>query len=157
MGLPLPVPAPPFGMASELWLFILASDAVLWPSWPFFFAARRALRNRVLNMAVLVVLYVGTGYAFSVATTFFVQGPQFYEAVSVLLGSSCSAIGLRCARAGANDAIRALLDLAPPMSHVWLDDQEVDILTAEVRAGDIVIVRPRERIPVDGVVTEGDT
>ena len=43
------------------------------------------------------------------------------------------------------------------MSHVWLDDQEVDILTAEVRAGDIVIVRPRERIPVDGVVTEGDT
>ena len=66
-------------------MFILASGAVPWPSWPFFVAARRALRNRVLNMAVLVVLSVGTGYAFSVATTFFVQGPQFYEAVSVLL------------------------------------------------------------------------
>ena len=85
MGLPLPVPLPPFGLARDQWLFVLASGAVLWPSWPFFVAAWRALRNGILNMAVLVVLSVGTGYVFSVASTFFFDGPQFYEAVSVLL------------------------------------------------------------------------
>src|SRR3546814_16350250 len=49
-------PAPPFGLRLDLWLFLLASVAVPYPSWPFFVAAWRALRNGVLNMAVLVVL-----------------------------------------------------------------------------------------------------
>jgi len=61
------------------------------------------------------------------------------------------------ARAGANDAIRALLDLAPAMANVVRDGKEVQVPTAEVLAGDIVVVRPGERIPVDGVVTEGET
>ena len=54
MGLPIPTPVPPFGLELDKWLFVLASGAVLWPSWPFFIAAWRALRNGVLNMAVLV-------------------------------------------------------------------------------------------------------
>jgi Cu2+-exporting ATPase len=158
MGLPLPVPMPPFGLAREQWLFLLASGAVLWPSWPFFVAAWRALRNGILNMAVLVVLSVGTGYIFSVATTFFVDGPQFYEAVSVLLVFILLGHWLEMrARAGANDAIRALLDLAPPVARVLRDGKEMEIPTSEVVAGDIVIVRPGDRIPVDGVVTEGET
>jgi Cu2+-exporting ATPase len=61
------------------------------------------------------------------------------------------------ARAGANDAIRALLDLAPPLANVLRDGKEVQVPTAEVLAGDIVVVRPGDRIPVDGVVTEGET
>jgi P-type Cu2+ transporter len=159
MGLPLPTPPVPFGLRMDQWLFILASGAVLWPSWPFFIAAWRALRNGILNMAVLVVLSVGTGYAFSVASTFFFGGTvQFYEAVSVLLVFILLGHWLEMrARAGANDAIRALLDLAPPMARVLRDGQEVQIPTAEVRAGEVVIVRPGDRIPVDGVVTEGET
>lgn len=74
MGLPLPTPPIPFGLRMDQWLFVLASGAVLWPSWPFFVAAWRALENGVLNMAVLVVLSVGTGYVFSVASTFFFGG-----------------------------------------------------------------------------------
>ena len=158
MGLPLPMPAVPFGLELDQWLFVLASGAVLWPSWPFFVAAWRALRNGILNMAVLVVLSVGTGYAFSVAATFFFEGVQFYEAVSVLLVFILLGHWLEMrARAGANDAIRALLDLAPPMANVLRDGKEVQVPTAEVLAGDIVIVRPGDRIPVDGVVTEGET
>ena len=61
------------------------------------------------------------------------------------------------ARAGANDAIRALLDLAPAMANVVRDGKEVQVPTAEVLAGDIVVVRPGDRIPVDGLVTEGET
>jgi Cu2+-exporting ATPase len=158
MGLPMPVPAPPFGLELDQWLFVLASGAVIWPSWPFFVAAWRALRNGILNMAVLVVLSVGTGYAFSVATTFFFEGPQFYEAVSVLLVFILLGHWLEMrARAGANDAIRALLDLAPPLASVLRDGKEVQLPTADVLAGDIVVVRPGDRIPVDGVVTEGET
>jgi Cu2+-exporting ATPase len=158
MGLPLPVPAPPFGLAHDQWLFVLATGAVVWPSWPFFVAAWRAVRNGILNMAVLVVLSVGTGYTFSVATTFFFDGPQFYEAVSVLLVFILLGHWLEMrARAGANDAIRALLDLAPPMANVLRDGKEVQVPTAEVQVDDIVVVRPGERIAVDGTVTEGET
>jgi Cu2+-exporting ATPase len=159
MGLPLPTPQVPFGLRMDQWLFILATGAVVWPSWPFWVAAWRALRNGVLNMAVLVVLSVGTGYIFSVASTFFFGGEvQFYEAVSVLLVFILLGHWLEMrARAGANDAIRALLDLAPPMARVVRDGQEMQIPTAEVRQGETVVVRPGDRIPVDGVVTEGET
>jgi len=158
MGLPMPTPAPPFGLEFDQWLFVLASAAILWPSWPFFVAAWRALSNGILNMAVLVVLSVGTGYIFSVAATFLFEGVQFYEAVSVLLVFILLGHWLEMrARAGANDAIRALLDLAPPMANVLRDGKEVQVPTSEVLAGDVIIVRPGDRIPVDGVVTEGET
>lgn len=158
MGLPISTPAPPFGLELDQWMFVLASGAVLWPSWPFFVAAWRALKNGILNMAVLVVLSVGTGYVFSVAATFLFVGVQFYEAVSVLLVFILLGHWLEMrARAGANDAIRALLDLAPAMANVLRDGKEMQVPTAEVLAGDIIIVRPGDRIPVDGVVTEGET
>ncbi|MDT1000505.1 ATPase P, partial [Pseudomonas aeruginosa] len=76
---------PMFGLSLDLTLFLLASAAILYPVWPFVVAAIRALRNGVLNMAVLVLLSVGTGYLFSVASTFLFKGEQFYEASAVLL------------------------------------------------------------------------
>lgn len=158
MGLSLPTPPVPFGLELDQWLFVVASGAIVWPSWPFFVAAGRALRNGVLNMAVLVVLSVGTGYLFSVGATFFFEGVQFYEAVSVLLVFILLGHWLEMrARAGANDAIRALLDLAPPKATVVRDGKEMQVPTADVIADDTVIVRPGERIPVDGVVIEGET
>jgi len=158
MGLPVEPLAPPFGLTMDRWLFILASGAVLWPSWPFFVAAWRALRNGVLNMSTLVVLSVGTGYGFSVGSTFSFGGVQFYEAVSVLLVFILLGHWLEMrARAGANDAIRALMDLAPPMANILRDGREMQVPTAEVVAGDIVIIRPGDKIPVDGEVTEGDS
>ena len=72
-------PAPPFGLKLNLWLFFFASAAILYPSWPFFVSAWRALKTRTLSMAVLIVLSVGTGYLFSVGTTFFFKaGGQFF-------------------------------------------------------------------------------
>jgi Cu2+-exporting ATPase len=158
MGMGLPSLAPPFGLDVDRWLFLLSSGAVLYPGWPFYVAAWRALRNGVLNMAVLVLLSVGTGYAFSVGATFFFDGAQFYEAVSVLLVFILLGHWLEMrARAGANDAIRALMDLAPPMANVVRDGHEVQIPTAEVAVGDIVVVRPGDKIPVDGEVMEGES
>ncbi len=151
-------PAPPFGLELNLWLSILGSIAIIYPSWPFFVAAWRALRNGVLNMAVLVVLSVGTGYVFSVGATFLFKGEQFYEAVAVLLVFILLGHWLEMrARAGASDAIRALMDLAPPMASVLRDGKEVEIPTAEVAKGDTVVIRPGNKIPVDGEVLEGES
>jgi P-type Cu2+ transporter len=151
-------PAPPFGLRLDLWLLFLATAAVVYPSWPFFVAAWRALRNGVLNMAVLVVLSVGTGYVFSVATTFFFPGVQFYEAVAILLVFILLGHWLEMrARAGASEAIRALMDLAPPMAMVLRNGREVELPTAEVLVGDVVVIRPGNKIPVDGEVIEGES
>ncbi len=149
-------PAPPFGLPLNMWLFMLASGAVLYPAWPFAVAAWRAVNNGVLNMAVLVVLSVGTGYLFSAGATFFFGGAQFYEAVAVLLVFILLGHWLEMrARAGASAAIRSLLDLAPPMATVLRDGREVEVPTADVAKGETVVIRPGNKIPVDGEVLEG--
>ena len=158
MGMDRPLLAPPAFLGLDLTLFLLASAAILYPVWPFAVAAVRALRNRILNMAVLVLLSVGTGYLFSVGATFLFEGEQFYEASAVLLVFILLGHWLEMrARAGASAAIRKLMDLAPPMATVIRDGQEVELPTAEVLAGDTVLIRPGNKIPVDGEILDGTT
>ena len=147
---------PPFGLRLDLVLFVLASGAILYPVWPFVVAAYRSLRNGVANMAVLVVLSVGTGYLFSVGSTFFYGGEQFYEASTILLIFILLGHWLEMrARAGASEAIRALMDMAPPKAIVLREGKELEVPTAEVLSGDTVVIRPGNKIPVDGTVLEG--
>ena len=148
--------ATPFGMDRNLFLFIVATGAIAYPGWPFFVAGWRAARNRVANMATLVVLSVGTGYVFSLGATFFYEGEVFYEAASVLLVFILLGHWLEMrARAGASDAIRALMDLAPPMATVLRNGVETKVPTAEVLVGETVVIKPGDKIPVDGKVTDG--
>jgi Cu2+-exporting ATPase len=158
MGNLFPAPAPPFGLPLNQWLFGLASAAILYPSWPFFVAAWRALRQGKLNMAVLVVLSVGTGYLFSVGATFFFKSDQFFEASAVLLVFILLGHWLEMrARAGASSAIKALMNLTPAKAFVVRGGAEVEVATAEVLAGDIVVIRPGNKIPVDGTIESGDS
>ncbi|MBS0325660.1 MAG: copper-translocating P-type ATPase [Proteobacteria bacterium] len=148
--------ATPFGLDRKVFLFLVATAAIAYPGWPFLVAAWRAARNGVVNMATLVVLSVGTGYLFSVAATFFFNGDVFYEAVAVLLVFILLGHWLEMrARAGASDAIRALMDLAPPKAVVLRDGREVEVPTADVIVGDTVVIRPGGKIPVDGEILEG--
>ncbi|MCY1166731.1 Potassium-transporting ATPase ATP-binding subunit [compost metagenome] len=152
-------PAPPFGLDLNLWLFFFSSAAVLYPSWPFFVSAWRALRKGTLGMAALIVLSVGTGYLFSVGTTFiFKEGGQFFEAVSVLLVFILLGHWLEMrARAGASSAIKALMNLTPARANVIRNGTEVEVPTSEVLAGEIVVIRPGNKIPVDGTVQTGES
>ena len=152
-------PAPPFGLRLNLWLFLLASAAILYPSWTFFVSAWRALKTGTLSMAVLVVLSVGTGYLFSVGSTFFFKaGGQFFEAASVLLVFILLGHWLEMrARAGASSAIQALMNLTPAKATVFRNGAEVEVPTADVRAGEIVVIRPGNKIPVDGTVESGES
>ena len=152
-------PAPPFGLDLNLWLFFLASAAIIYPSWPFFVSAWRALRKGVLGMSALIVLSVGTGYLFSVGSTFFFKGGgQFYEAVSVLLVFILLGHWLEMrARAGASSAIKALMNLTPAKASVIRDGAEIEVPTSEVLAGETVVIRPGNKIPVDGTVETGES
>ena len=148
----------PFGLRLDLVLFVLASGAILYPVWPFIVAAYRSLKNGVANMAVLVVLSVGTGYLFSVGSTFIYGGQQFYEAAALLLVFILLGHWLEMrARAGASDAISALMNLAPAKASVLRDGKEIEVSTAEVVSGDTVVIRPGNKIPVDGTILEGDS
>ena len=157
MGL-MQAPAPPFGLDRSIWLFVLATGAIVYPGWPFFVAAIRSLRRGVLDMAVLVLLSVGTGYGFSIASTFLSEGPDFFEASAVLLTFILLGHWLEMrARAGASDAMKALLRLSPPRAVVRRDGKDIEVDTSEVRVGDVVVVRPGAKIPVDGTVVEGSS
>jgi P-type Cu2+ transporter len=148
----------PFGLDRKLFLFVAATCAIAYPVWPFVVAAVRAARNKVANMATLIVLSVGTGYVFSVGATFLYEGDVFYEASAVLLVFILLGHWLEMrARAGASDAIRALMDLAPPMATVLRGGVESQVPTAQVLVGETVVIKPGDKIPVDGEVTEGSS
>ncbi len=159
MGGMWPAPTPPFGLDLNLWLFFFASAAVLYPSYPFFVSAWRALKEGTLGMAALIVLSVGTGYSFSVGATFFFKGEeQFFEAVAVLLVFILLGHWLEMrARAGASSAIKALMNLTPTMANVIRNGAEVEVPTAEVLAGEIIVIRPGNKIPVDGTIETGES
>ena len=157
MGLPFKL-APPFGIELNLFLFPFASAAILYPVWPFVVAAFRAIRSGVANMAVLVILSVGTGYLFSVGATFVWGGQQFYEASTILLVFILLGHWLEMrARAGASAAISKLMNLSPAKAMVLRDGTEVEVATSEVVVGDTVIIRPGNKIPVDGTILDGES
>src|SRR5512133_488859 len=149
-------PGTPFGMRVEIWQLLLSLPVIFYSSTIFFTGARKALRAKTLDMMVLVAVAIGTAFVYSVAATFWIEGDVFYEAAAflatfVLLGHWFE---MR-ARGGANDAIRALLDLAPPKAVVIRDSRELELPTAEVTVGDVLLIRPGAKVAVDAEVIEG--
>ncbi|MEU9010711.1 heavy metal translocating P-type ATPase [Streptomyces sp. NPDC048479] len=154
-GLDAPVP---FGLRQDLWALLLSLPVIFYSCTIFFGGAVRALRARTLDMMVLVAVAVGSGWLYSLIVTLTGGGDVFYEAATVL--ASFVLLGhwfeMR-ARGGANDAIRTLLDLAPPKALVLRDGEPVEVPTAEVAVGDLLLVRPGAKIAVDGVVEGGES
>ena len=148
--------ATPLGMARDLWQFLLSLPVIFYSSWIFVHGAWIALRARTLDMMVLVAVAIGTGWIYSVAATFWIEGEVFYEAAALLATFVLLGHWLEMrARGGANDAIRALLDLAPPMAVVLRDGEPVEVPTAEVAVGDTLLIRPGAKVPADAQVLEG--
>ncbi len=153
LGFRLPAP---FGLRDDVFSLLLSLPVIFYSSWIFFDGAWRALRARTLDMMVLVAVAIGAGWLYSVVVTLTGGGEVFYEAASVL--ATFVLLGhwfeMR-ARGGANEAIRTLLELAPPMAVVVRDGEPVEVPTAEVVAGDLLLIRPGAKIPVDGTVEDG--
>src|ERR1700730_13719207 len=150
--------AAPFGLRADVWSLLLSLPVIFYSCSIFFVGAFRALRARTLDMMVLVAVAVGAGWLYSVVVTLTGGGDVFYEAASVLAAFVLLGHWFEMrARGGANDAIRTLLDLAPPTAVVLRDGDRVEAPTSEVVVGDLLLVRPGSRIAVDGVVEDGDS
>ncbi len=148
--------AAPFGLRDDVWLLLLSLPVIGYSAWIFFDGAVRALRARTLDMMVLVAVAIGAGWLYSLVVTLTGGGDTFYEAAVVLAAFVLLGHWFEMrARGGANEAIRTLLELAPPQATVIRDGQTVEIPTAEAHVGDLLLVRPGDRIGVDGVVEEG--
>jgi Cu+-exporting ATPase len=158
-------------MAMLQWVqLVLATPVVLWAGWPFFVRAWQSIVNRSLNMFTLIGLGVGVGYLFSVIAVILPgvfpasfrdehgNVPVYFEAAAVivtlvLLGQ---VLELR-ARSQTGNAIRALLGLAPKTARRIVHGHEEDVPLDDVHPGDLLRVRPGEKVPVDGVVVEGSS
>ncbi len=157
------------GSASRWTQALLATPVVLWAGWPFFVRGARSLRGGHFNMFTLIAMGVGSAYVYSVvamlAPGWFPSSMRmdggvgvYFEAaavivVLVLLGQ---VLELR-ARSRTGSAIRALLDLAPATARLVENNQEREVPLDSVVAGAILRVKPGDKIPVDGVVTEGQS
>jgi Cu2+-exporting ATPase len=150
--------AAPFGLRDDVWSLLLSLPVIFYSCWIFFDGAVRALRARTLDMMVLVAVAVGAGWLYSVVITLTGGGEVLYEAASVLAAFVLLGHWFEMrARGGANDAIRTLLDLAPPRALVLRDGQPVEVPTAEVQVGDLLLVRPGAKLATDGTVEDGDS
>ena len=146
---------------------LMATPVVLWAGWPFFVRAAESVKHKSLNMFTLIALGVGVAYVYSVLITVFPEAAMrfaggqmldiYFEAASVITALVLLGQVLELkARNQARNAMRALLDLAPKMARIIrADGKEEDVHLSQVHKGDLLRVRPGEKVPVDGVVVEG--
>jgi P-type Cu+ transporter len=151
--------------------FVLTTPVVVWGGWPFFERGWASVVNRSLNMFTLIALGTGTAFLYSVIAALFPQifpatfrgmngeVPIYFEAAAaittlVLLGQ---VLELR-ARSRTSAAIRALLQLSPKHARlIRADGTEIDVPVEHIQPGDMARVRPGEKVPVDGVVIDGES
>src|SRR5258708_1642080 len=148
----------PFGVPANWLLLVLTTPVVWWAGWIFHSGAWRALRNRSLDMNVLVSLGVLVAYLFSAFATLFAPTVETsFDAAAMLVTFVLFGHWMEMrSRRGSSDALNALLRLAPTQAQVISSDGEVRTVPVEdVHVGDLLLLRPGEKVPVDGRVTEG--
>ena len=158
-----------FDMAAQSWIeLVLSVPIVLWAGWPFFVRAWQSVLHRSPNMWTLIGLGTGAAFVYSVAATVAPQAfpasfqsmgrvAVYFEAAAVIISLTLLGQVLELkARSQTSAAIRSLLGLAPKTARrISADGSEEDVPLAHVHVGDLLRVRPGEKVPVDGVVVEG--
>jgi P-type Cu2+ transporter len=149
---------PPFGIGMGVFGFVLATPVVWWGGWPFISSAWRSLRHAEATMMTLIALGILVSWTYSVAATFLFQGEVFFEAAAMLTSFSLAGHWLEMrSRFATGRAVEALLKLAPPEARVLRNGQEVVVPLEQVVVGDEIIVKPGDRVPVDGRIVSGSS
>ncbi|MBT3881286.1 MAG: copper-translocating P-type ATPase [Candidatus Scalindua sp.] len=143
---------------SDLCQFILTTAVIFWPGIGFFKNALKQVRHWSLGMDSLIALGSGTAYVYSVVVLLQGGSGLYFESASIiitliLLGRFFESK----AKGKAGEAIRKLMDLQPKSARVVRDGTTIEVPVTEVEVGELIIIRPGEKIPVDGVITEGST
>lgn len=151
----------PMEITHSMWLkmimLVLATPVQFYVGWQYYTGAYKSLRNGSANMDVLVALGSSTAYFYSLPVAFgLINGHVYFETAAVIitlirLGKFLEAR----AKGRTSEAIKKLMSLRPKTARVIRDGNEIEIAIDDVRIGDIVFVRPGEKLPVDGVVVEG--
>ncbi len=154
LGLKLPSPMP------INWLLLaLTTPVVFWTGSIFITGAYYSLKAKKLNMAVLVATGVLAAYLFSVLLTLIrPESETFYEAAALLVTFVLFGHWMEMkSRRGTSEALRALFDLVPPKAIIIRNGREIEIPSAEIVHNDIVVLRPGDKVPVDGIIIDGET
>ena len=141
-------------------IFALATPIQFWMGWRFYVGTIDALKHRTANMDVLIAMGTSAAWGYSTIITFFPEAFPFtkvyYEtAAMIILLILIGRLLEHRTKAKASKAVRKLLDLKPRMAHLLKDGKETEIPVEKVKLNDILIVRPGEKIPVDGIVEKG--
>ncbi len=152
-GIELPSPIP-----VDWLLFLLTTPIVFWTGSIFITGTYYSLKARKLNMAVLIATGVLAAYFGSIFLSLQGMEETFYEAAAMLVTFVLFGHWLEMkSRKGTYDSLRALFDLVPPKATVIRNGKEEIIPSAEIMQGDIVLLRPGDKVPVDGEIIEGET
>ena len=153
-------------LANPLVLLLLTTPVQFWAGWGFYQATWSGLKNRAASMDTLIAIGTTAAFGFSVLTTFFEQPLKnagfpivmYYDTAAVIITLILLGRFLEAkAKSHTSDAIKKLLHLQAKTARVLRNRKEIDIPIEEVKVGDIVRVRPGEKIPVDGKITEGSS
>ncbi|MDO8503976.1 MAG: copper-translocating P-type ATPase [bacterium] len=151
IDLPAPISIP--------WLlFILTTPVFFYSGWIFLYSTYKALQAKTLNMAVLIAVGITAAYAFSVTLTLLGSSDSYYEAAVLLITFVLFGHWMEMkSRRGTTDALQALFDLVPPQARILRNGKEGFIPTSEVKVGDILVLKPGDKVAVDGEIIEGET
>lgn len=146
----------PMNDETKIWQFFLATPVQIIAGYQFYLGAYTALKNGSTNMDVLVALGSSAAYLYSVATTFFLPGHVYYDAGAMILALIILGKMLEdSAKGKTSQAIKKLMGLQPKTAWVIVAGQEIEKEIEKVEAGDLILIKPGEKIAVDGVVEEG--
>lgn len=141
------------------WLaLILTTPVFFYSGWIFLYSSVKALQAKTLNMSVLIAVGITAAYGFSVFLTLIGSMDSYYEAAALLTTFVLFGHWMEMkSRRGTTDALQALFDLVPPQARKIVDGKEMLVPTAQVKVGDVLVIKPGDKVPVDGQIIEGET
>jgi Cu+-exporting ATPase len=154
----------PSAFSNRYLLWVLATPVQFWAGWQFYRGAWGALRHRTANMNTLIAVGTSAAYFYSVAAIldpgFFASGGRganvYFDTASIIIALILTGRLLEArAKGQTSDAIKKLIGMQAKTARVVRQNQELDIPVEEVVSGDLIIVRPGEKVPVDGIIREG--
>lgn len=149
--LPAPIPKP--------WLlFLLTTPVFFYGGWLFLYSSYYEIKSRKLGMSVLIAVGITAAYVFSVILTLLGSDDTFYEAAAMLITFVLFGHWMEMkSRRGTTDALQALFNLVPPQARLLRNGREEVVPTSEIKIGDTVVLKPGDKVPVDGEITAGET
>lgn len=144
--------------AWKILLVVTASVVILYGGFVFYKGSVKSLKLRTLDMNVLVTIALLSGYLYSLGSTFFFEAPDFYWEISTLATFILFGHWMEMkAQRSAAGALRELVKLIPPTANLIRNGEIVEVSTSDLKVGDIVLIRPGEKVPIAGLVLEGET